>query len=252
MKLRDVIHYYLGCRVRVTWHDGTIYCYWVETISDHGFILGSNIDDKAELYRNLEFELDWLDEYPCKVKFQPYLTHPTDLTPAQLKEYKALCHKNYFKEQNVEWESDTPESLAWLFKNKIDAFNLIESGQAFDMNNPNTSPHYIVNPKWYPGKPTHIKSKPVQEPTPVVRPFKHKMCIYPKPKKKVGRPRKERDVVKVQKVLKVPKCPVCKDTGEVTDRITGNKRPCVLCKAKLTNKSPVQSEHQTTTAESNH
>lgn len=229
MKLRDVIQYYIGCKVRVTWERGEVVDYWMQSITDFGFIFGQNVNDKAAKYVDLEFELEWLDEEPCKVKFQPYLTHATDLKPEQLKEYKALCHKNYFKEQNVEWESDTPASLAWLFRNKIDAFDLIETGQAFDINHPNKSPHYIVNPKAYTNlKP--IKPKPVQQPIEKVKPFKHKMCIYPKPLGKVGRPRIEREVV--AKIPKGPKCPRCKGRGEVNDLVTGNKRPCVLCQTK--------------------
>jgi len=123
VKIRDIIHLYLGCEVQVTWEDGDIQTYKLQSVHDHGFIFGQNIDPKAK-HKDFEFELDWLDEPRPKVKLQLVLHHVHDLPEDNLKQYYRLTKKIATSLECV--TVDTPESLHFLLKNYVDAFDLIE------------------------------------------------------------------------------------------------------------------------------
>lgn len=116
--IRDVYHYYMGCRFRFTWPDGD----YVEDVLDTcGFVCGNNLLKKDEWY-----EIDLRDDDPGS-KFQLYLTHIGDMTQQQEDEYYKLTKKVGDK------IVDTPMSLDYLFKNGFDAFGLLEADQALNI-----------------------------------------------------------------------------------------------------------------------
>lgn len=149
VKLSEVLNLYIGCRIRATWPDGDIAEFINESIFGSHFLFGTDL--LANPGTNADIEIDFVKDK--HIKIQLFLIDPTELTDTQQNEYKVLCHNNYFKEQDITWETDTPESLLWLFKNKIDAFDLIYRGLAIKI------PQEVAkSTAWYPKK---IKTKKV-------------------------------------------------------------------------------------------
>lgn len=120
-------HYYLGSRFRFTWHNGD----WAEgklvIVSDYGFIMADEMfDENGALPDGIDF-----DDVRKDGDFRLILVHPSDMSSQQKEEYYQLSKKmrNEFGKTVL---IDTPFSLDYLFKNGIDAFDLIENGSAID------------------------------------------------------------------------------------------------------------------------
>lgn len=127
-ELKEVLHHYVGARVRVTWEDASVGEFTLDMITP-GMIMSTDLIAPPGT-QNTDIEiLDWDGKDP---KLQLFLQRPTDLSPEQMAQYKSLCY--IFEHRDLRIESDTPESLCWLFANKIDAFNLIDRGLAIDIN----------------------------------------------------------------------------------------------------------------------
>lgn len=142
--LLDVLHLYLGCRVRATWENGDVAEFILETMNTWYFTFGEDLTAGPEI-KNKDIEIDLKNDKHVKV--QLFLTNPLHLTPQQKAEYKSLCHKNNFHQGNMVWETDTPESILWLLKNQVDAFDLIARGLAIEKLRNEVKPK-----KWYPHK----------------------------------------------------------------------------------------------------
>lgn len=138
IKLRccDYAHYYLGCRYRYTYLEDNDYVEdTLDAILYGGMLIGTNQgENKKGNYDDDWFETDdFKDE--TKGLFQLFLIHPCDLTKKQKKEYKELCYKiiDLHDGKTIIRYSDTPLSMDYLFRNGIDAFDLIENGNAIDL-----------------------------------------------------------------------------------------------------------------------
>lgn len=125
-EILDMLPHYLGAKVRITWEDGTTSDMIYEAHFTY-MIFGSDLKTEADI------EIDHVDIKTGKVKVQLYLHHPAYMTKYQKKQYDSLLYTNEFKAHGMTWKSDTPASLYYLFKNHIDAFNLIEKGIAIEI-----------------------------------------------------------------------------------------------------------------------
>lgn len=133
----DFAHYYLGCRYRYTWRDNGEF---VESIMEALFYGGTIMAANIGPNKTGNHDKDWYEVNNFKDhaegEFQLFLTHPCDLTNIQKREYKGLCYKmtDLNNKQEIIRYADTPWSMDYLFKNGIDAFDLIENGNAIDIN----------------------------------------------------------------------------------------------------------------------
>lgn len=122
-------HYYLGSRYRFTWPNGD----YVEEILDcilyGGMLCGTDQSDckigtKDDMFEICDFRNDG--------NFQLFLLHKCEMSEEQKEEYYQLCRKIYNQVGKTELV-ETAESLDFLFKNSIDVFDLLESGQALHL-----------------------------------------------------------------------------------------------------------------------
>lgn len=118
--ISDILHYYFGARYRFTFSNGEVVEDKLSVISNHRTLFYCGDDP------NMDW---WIDDYKKDGTLKLFLIHPLDMTEEQKAEYHSLCHtfKNY---DGKIGRVDTPLSLHFLFKNSIDAFDLIDNGFA--------------------------------------------------------------------------------------------------------------------------
>lgn len=121
--VKDILHYYMGCLFRYETERGKVIIAKLELLNRTDYMCGDGID--GEWYE--------IDDVYSKGKLQLILHDPSDMTEDQKDNYYLLCHKVYDSNQTQYYRMDTPASLHFLFKNHIDAFNLIEYGAAIDI-----------------------------------------------------------------------------------------------------------------------
>jgi hypothetical protein len=127
-KCCEFAHYYFGAAFRFTWPDGDFIEDKFKMFND-GFICGYHKDQKDEenWYEVHDFRQDG--------DFQLILRDHSDMSKEELTAYKSLCKKitDLGKSNNIIRYADTPLSMDYLFKNNIDAFDLIEDGFAIEI-----------------------------------------------------------------------------------------------------------------------
>lgn len=116
VELKEVFNYYIGVRARVTYEDGEIREWMVDSVNTWLGYWGTNLLSKEE--QDIEVYLEDVDHGD---KIQLFLNRFDDLPHERQLEYHRLCG---------EYGTDTPESVLWLFKNQVDCFDLIERGLA--------------------------------------------------------------------------------------------------------------------------
>lgn len=135
--ITDVFYLYQGCRGRFTYDNGTV----IEFINESNYLFGAIIFGRNLLWSEDDPFTSPIDDFELylnnsdNARLQLFLIKHTSLTHEKVKEYKKLCRKVHYKEATpkIEFETDTPESLFWMIKNKVDCFNLIDRGMAIDM-----------------------------------------------------------------------------------------------------------------------
>jgi len=140
MKLRccDYAHYYIGSRYRYTWSDGDFVEDVLEAILYNGDVFGCDKSiNKKDKEGDNYFEISNIKDQE-KGKFQLLLTYPSDMTEVQAQEYKYLCNfcrdsKGHFHKLLNLPQAASP-AIHYLIKNGIDAFGLLEFGDAIDKN----------------------------------------------------------------------------------------------------------------------
>lgn len=137
LELKDYMHYYLGCRYRIDFPDGDYVESILEWIGYDGMIMSQNIADNKKAKRGEKYCDDdsfEIDVYKEDLSFRFILLHPCDMTEQQKNEYRSYCYpvQDFYKKRKILRYADTPESMHYLFKHGIDAFDLIEKGLAID------------------------------------------------------------------------------------------------------------------------
>lgn len=133
MLIQDVLHYYLGSKFMFTSPEGEYIVAKLENVNTWRDLYGSdatgNAVDKDGYYEIMDY---------TKGKLQLILLHPNDMTKEQMSEYKNLCFKitDLKDDKKIIRYADTPDSMHYLFKNGIDAFDLIENELAIDIKSP--------------------------------------------------------------------------------------------------------------------
>lgn len=87
---------------------------------------GNSVDGDIEVVVDQD---DRLRPYRGDPKFTFRLKDPAFLTDDEKKEYHALCTCIYQGDKLIS-KADTPSSLLWMLRNKVDAFGLIAAGMA--------------------------------------------------------------------------------------------------------------------------
>lgn len=117
VEVKDILHHYMGVRMRATWPEGDVAELILEWCGSYGNIFGTDL--LAEPGTNDDIEINFLED--TEIKLQLFLSRFDDLPHERQLEYHRLCG---------EYGTDTPESVLWLFKNQVDCFDLIERGLA--------------------------------------------------------------------------------------------------------------------------
>lgn len=116
----DYFRCYVGCQFRMRLKTGEILTDYISSVLDTGEVFG----------------LDGVDYFPFdeKVDWIRILLRPLDtLTDIEKSTYYSLTKPILgfnFQGERIETRVDTPESLLYLFKYGIDAFDLIKKGIA--------------------------------------------------------------------------------------------------------------------------
>jgi len=132
--IAEVIHHYLGCEFIYTFNDGEKVSGVLDMISKSGSFFG---DVKFE-----DGTKEWIEIHDIREdgKIQLLLKHPNEMTAEQKKEYISLC-KVITTAGGEEITIDTPNSLHYLCKNYIDAFDLIDRNLAWQIPKSITEPY---------------------------------------------------------------------------------------------------------------
>lgn len=117
----DILHYYMGCKFRFTYNDGQYFEAVLGVLHEGGFMCGEDLNK------------NWyeLGDYRTDGKLELILTAPCDMSDRQRCMYRAMTKKVKTIDGDIK-VFDTPKSLHYLFKNQIDAFDLIENGLAIN------------------------------------------------------------------------------------------------------------------------
>lgn len=123
IKLKDVIHLYLGCRVSTPIGEGQFTQYSVET-GQCEIVYGAMGPDFAKVYDVSEL--------------MPILRPLSGMTEEEMEECGNLCYDFRDDPELNKWDVNSfncllmPEQFLWLLSRHFDLFDLIESGQAID------------------------------------------------------------------------------------------------------------------------
>jgi hypothetical protein len=121
--LSEVVHYYKDAQFYYKWKNGEII--------QRATLFFINDKDISGEDGNGEFVevCDWQNSGELKL----YLKHPTEISHWDKAQYKKLCYRNFDSIGKVYRISDTPASIHYAIKNKIDMFDLIERGYAIKL-----------------------------------------------------------------------------------------------------------------------
>lgn len=124
----DIVYLYHHAKFQYTFKDGEVVYGEIIVINDP-FIIGKLLEPKPKS----EYEDFELDDFRRQGDLKLILHHQSEMTVHQKREYFKLC--------TVIWDSnkkriivDTPQSLLYLFTHNIDAFSLIDKGEALSAN----------------------------------------------------------------------------------------------------------------------
>lgn len=121
-------HYYLGCKFRMTFNDGLTVEGSLWSVTNYGAAFGSNYIDVST---GKEIDVD-IENIAEDGNFQLFLFDPAEMPQKQISEYYALCKRVHDARGVLLKNMDTPESIDYLFRNHIDAFDLIKNGYAIN------------------------------------------------------------------------------------------------------------------------
>lgn len=128
--INEFIPLYFNCRFYCKYPSGETILGVIENYCKWGFLHGEcRVKFPAS---NYTFKYCEIDLTTPGIIFKLILTDPSELDDIQKKEYNCLTKKIKLGHEDTFTRVDTPDSIRWMLKNHVDAFDLISKGFAIN------------------------------------------------------------------------------------------------------------------------